>query len=113
MKILLKFLLIISIVFQSVLINAQTGKPLFTAPIGVQAYTFRRSMPNDVAKVLDTMKMMGFTELEGGNGRLSVEEFKKLCNDRGIKIPSMGVGYEQLVSAPDSIAWKAKALGAS
>lgn len=113
MKIIIKFLLITTLLFQTALINAQTGRPLFTAPLGVQAYTFRRSMPNDVAKVLDTLKMMGFTELEGGNGRLSPEEFKKLCNDRGISIPSMGIGYEQLVAAPDSIAWRARALGAS
>ena len=103
MNIFIKFLLIISLVFQSALINAQTGKPLFTASIGVQAYTFRRSISNDVAKVLDTLKMMGFTELEGGNGSLSPEEFKKLCNDRGITLPSMGVGYEQLVKSPDSM----------
>ena len=30
-------------------------KPLYTAPFGVQAYTFRRSFPIDVAKTLDTI----------------------------------------------------------
>ena len=64
-------------------------KPLYTAPLGIQAYTFRRSFPIDPAKVLDTIKMMGFTEIEGGGGRgLSHEEFKKLCDERGISIPS-------------------------
>lgn len=87
-------------------------KPLYTAPFGVQTYTFRRSIGNDPAKVLDTIKMMGFTEVEGGGGRISPEDFKKLCDERGISIPSTGADYGQLVRAPDSVAMRAKALGA-
>ena len=87
-------------------------KPLYTAPLGVQAYTFRKSFPIDVAKTLDTIKMMGFTEIEGGGGRMSPQEFKRLCDERGISIPSTGASYEQLVKSPDSVAYKAKILGA-
>ena len=87
-------------------------KPLYTAPFGVQTYTFRRSIGNDPAKVLDTIKMMGFTEVEGGGGRISPEDFKKLCDERGISIPSTGADYGQLVRAPDSVVMRAKALGA-
>jgi sugar phosphate isomerase/epimerase len=87
-------------------------KPLYTAPLGVQTYTFRRSIGNDPAKVLDTIKMLGFTEVEGGGGRTSPEDFKKLCDERGITIPSTGADYGQLVSAPDSVVMRAKALGA-
>jgi sugar phosphate isomerase/epimerase len=91
---------------------AQTGKPLYTAPLGVQAYTFRKSFPIDVAKTLDTIKMMGFTEIEGGGGKMPPAEFKKLCNDRGISIPSTGGDYNALVRNPDSLAEIAKTLGA-
>ena len=63
-------------------------KPLYTAPLGVQAYTFRHAFPEDVAATLDTIKMMGFTEIEGGGGRMAPEEFRKLCEERGISIPS-------------------------
>jgi sugar phosphate isomerase/epimerase len=90
-------------------------KPLFTAPLGVQTYTFRRSIGADPAKVLDTIKMMGFTEIEGGGGRMAPAEFKKLCDERGISIPSTGAGYEQLVRSReslDSIISRAKILGA-
>jgi len=87
-------------------------KPLYTAPLGVQAYTFRHSFPKDVAATLDTIKMMGFTELEGGGGRMAPEEFRKMCEERGISIPSTGAGYEQLVKDPKEIADRAKALGA-
>ena len=93
-------------------LKAQPGKPLYTAPLGVQTFTFRKSFPNSVEKTLDTIKMLGFTEIEGGGGKLSPEEFKKLCDARGIKIPSTGAGFEQLMSSPDSVAMRAKALGA-
>lgn len=87
-------------------------KPLYTAPLGVQAYTFRHSFPNGVAETLDTIKMMGFTELEGGGGRIPPEEFRKMCEERGISIPATGTGYEQLVKDPQGVADRAKALGA-
>lgn len=91
---------------------AQKGKPLYTASLGVEAYTFRKSFPIDAAKTLDTIKMMGFTEIEGGGGRMPPEEFKKLCDERGISIPATGAGYEELVKSPDSVVYRAKALGA-
>ena len=91
---------------------ASAQKPLYTAPLGVQTYTFRRSIGNDPAKVLDTIKMLGFTEVEGGGGWIAPEDFKKLCDERGISIPSTGADYGQLVSAPDSVVMRAKALGA-
>jgi sugar phosphate isomerase/epimerase len=94
----------------SEIVSAQ--KPLYTAPLGVQTYTFRRSIGDDPAKVLDTIKMLGFTEVEGGGGRIAPEDFKKLCDERGISIPSTGADYGQLVRAPDSVVMRAKTLGA-
>jgi sugar phosphate isomerase/epimerase len=91
---------------------AQKDKPLFTAPIGIAPYTFRKHFPNGVAGTLDTIKMMGFTEIEGGGGRMSPEEYKKLCDERGLSIPSFGTGYDQVVKNPDSVIWRAKIFGA-
>ncbi len=104
--------LVLTCLFFTETIFAQKDNPLYTAPLGVQAYTFRKSFPIDVAKTLDTIKMMGFTEMEGGGNRMSPETFKKLCDERGISIPSTGAGYEELVRAPDSVAYRAKLLGA-
>ncbi|HEU4861978.1 MAG TPA: hypothetical protein VFT15_19175, partial [Chitinophagaceae bacterium] len=82
-------------------------EPLYTAPFGVQTYSFRRSIGKDPAKVLDTIKMMGITEIEGGGGGgISLQEFKKLCDDRGISIPSTGAGYDQLVNKTDSVVYR-------
>ena len=90
-----------------------TKNALYTAPFGVQAYTFRRSFPNGVEATLDSIKRMGFTEIEGSGGKMAPEEFKKLCNERGITIPSTGAGYEELVKDSAGVAAKAKALGAT
>src|SRR6185436_1794779 len=105
--------LILTLLFFISLVNetASAQKPLYTAPLGVQTYTFRRSIGNDPAKVLDTIKMLGFTEVEGGGGRIAPGDFKKLCDERGISIPSTGADYGQLVKAPDSVVMRAKALG--
>ena len=105
------------VAFASVLINysvvfGQNTKPLYVAPLGVQAYTFRKSFPINVAKTLDTIKMMGFTEIEGGGNGMSPVDFRKLCDDRGISIPSTGAGYDELIKYPDSIIYRAKILGA-
>jgi sugar phosphate isomerase/epimerase len=88
------------------------SKPLYTAAFGVQTYTFRRSFPNGVAATLDSIKAMGFTEVEGIMGKISPEEFKKLCDERGLSIPSTGAGYDDLVKDPMKIVKDAKALGA-
>src|SRR5262245_3099735 len=88
-------------------------KPLYTAPLGVQGYTFRKSFPNGIAETLDTIKMLGITELEGGGGKMPPEEFKKLCDERGISIPSSGAPYEAFVKDAAGIAERAKILGAT
>jgi sugar phosphate isomerase/epimerase len=56
---------------------------------------------------------MGFKEMEGGGGRMPPEEFRKLCDSKGISIPSMGVGYEFMNKYPDSVAYLAKIFGSA
>ena len=88
-------------------------KKLYTYPLGVQAYTFRNHFPKGVEQTLDIIQKMGFTELEGGPQKgQTAAEFKKMCNDRGISIPSTGCSFEELQKNPQAVADKAKALGA-
>jgi len=105
-----QILAFLAILFLNEIASAQ--KALYTAPLGVQTYTFRRSIGTDPVKVLDSIKKLGFTEIEGGGGRMHPAEFRKLCDERGITIPSTGAGYEDLVNKIDSVVWRAKMLGA-
>lgn len=94
--------------------DLQSQKSLYKYPIGAQAYTFRRSFPINAIATLDSIQMMGITEIEGGAPKgMSPEQFRKLCADRGISIPSTGAGYEQLVKDPMEIVKTAKILGAT
>jgi sugar phosphate isomerase/epimerase len=107
------FILILSfLLFAPQLLFAQQSKLVYTAPIGVQAYTFRRSFPVSISKTLDTIKMMGITEMETTAHGLPPEEFRKMCNERGITIPSTEADYQQLLTSADSVAHVAKVLGA-
>jgi sugar phosphate isomerase/epimerase len=108
-------LILWAIIFNdSSLLLAQSGKPLYTFPFGVQAYTYRNSFPHGVEATLDTIQALGITEIEGGVPKgMTAEQYRKLVNDRGISIPSTGAGYEQLVKDPMDVIQRAKALGAS
>jgi len=88
--------------------EVSVSDPLFTAALGIQPYSFRRSFPNGVAETLDTIKNMGFTEVEGRNGDVDPTEYKKLCDERGLSIPAMGTSYENLVNNIDAVIEEAK-----
>jgi len=61
---------------------------------------------------LDRIQKMGITKIEGDGGKIPPEEFKKLCNERGISIPSTGAQFQELIDDPEAIVTKAKKLGA-
>lgn len=93
---------------------AQTGKPLFTGIIGVESYTYRNSFPANLVATLDTIKSLGMLEIEGPNPKTSTPgEFKKLLDERGIKMPSLGADYDAIVKDPESFIKLAKFFGAS
>lgn len=93
-------------------ILAQSKKQLFTAPIGVQAYTYRNSFPINTAATLDTIKSLGITEMEGPNPKnVAPEEFKKMLEERGISMPSMGADYGAITKDPEPFIKLAKLFG--
>jgi sugar phosphate isomerase/epimerase len=96
----------------STILPAQKQKPLYTAPLGIEAYTFRVGFAMDPISTLDTIQRLGFTEMEGNSAGMPPSTFKTLCEARGIEFESLGVGYDQLIKAPDSVAALAKILGA-
>jgi sugar phosphate isomerase/epimerase len=93
---------------------SQTGNPLFTNAIGVQAYTYRSSFPSRIIPVLDSVKALGITEMEGPNPKnIAPEEFKKLLKERGITMPSIGADYGLISRDPYQIVSLAKLFGAT
>jgi sugar phosphate isomerase/epimerase len=91
---------------------AQKSKPIFTNAIGIQAYTYRNSFPNGVAAVLDSVKALGITEMEGPNPKnISPQEFKKLLDERHITMPSIGVDYNMISQSPEDVVKLAKVFG--
>jgi sugar phosphate isomerase/epimerase len=92
---------------------AQSGKPLFTNAIGVQMYTYRNSFANGMAAVLDTIKSLGITEIEGGNPKnITPDEFKKMLADRNITMPSIGADYVAITKDAEPTIKTAKFYGA-
>lgn len=97
---------------QTTAIAQESDELLFTEKLGIAPFTFRRSFPNGVAATLDTIQSMGFTEIEGGGGRMDAHEYKKLCDERGLSIPSLGSGYDNLLNDPQPTIDRAKIYGA-
>ena len=95
-------------------LTAQGQKGLFQGEIGLQTYTFRNSFPRGVEATLDTIKSLGFTELEANPPKgVSHEDFRKMCDARGLKIVATGAGYEELVKDPMQVVKNARILGSS
>ncbi len=114
MKNFLLLVIALTLIFPSCSTSSKIGKvgtPIFVAPVGVQAYSFRNYFPKDVPGTLDRIQAMGIKEIEGGAGKIAPEDYKKMCADRGISIPSTGANFKQLAEDPMSIAKTAKALG--
>ncbi len=94
--------------------SQNSGEPLFTDDLGVQMYSFRNVIPEiGIEATLDYIRDHGMTEIEGGPGDLSPEEFRALCDERGIRIPSTGAGYQQLIENPHEVIERAKILGSN
>lgn len=109
-----KLVLSLFLLLGAVVVFAQKGKPLFKAPFGVQAYTFRKQFPKGVAATLDTIKMLGFTELETSGAKgMSATTYRQLCDERGITIPSVGADFTTLAQNPQELVDLAKTFGAS
>ncbi|MES2060888.1 MAG: sugar phosphate isomerase/epimerase [Bacteroidota bacterium] len=98
--------------FVTVSCSAQKNKPLFDMPLGVQAYTYRASFPNGVTATLDSVKALGITEMEGPNPKnIGPEEFKKMLDERGISMPSIGLDYNIVATTPLEAVRLAKIFG--
>ena len=96
----------------SICTNLLAQKPLYSFEIGVQAYTYRNWFPENCAATLDTIQKLGITEMEGGTIKgVSPEQFRKMCDERNIKIVGTGGDYNELVKSTVQTIADAKIYG--
>ena len=83
-------------------------------PVGLQMWSLREYLPNDLPGTLAKVRAMGFREVEGaGLWKRPVAELKAALDTAGLRCQSAHTGFERLRDdAPGAFA-EAKALGAS
>lgn len=81
--------------------------------IGVQLYSFRNVMKQDVKGTLAKVKAMGFTEVEAaGYDWASAKEFRQMLDEAGLRCISFFADYARLNGEFESVVRDAKALDA-
>lgn len=69
----------------------------FLGPVGLQLYSFRSILREDVEKGLKTASEMGFRYVEGANSYgLSIEAYKALLDQYGLETPVAGGSFDDL-----------------
>jgi sugar phosphate isomerase/epimerase len=92
-------------------LEAQKGS-IFSAPLGMQSYTYRKQMPKEVEKTLDLMSSLGIKELEGGiPAGYTAETFLEALSKRGISLKSTGASFDDLQNKPELVLNRCKELG--
>lgn len=85
-----------------------------TQRIGLQLYSLRDYVEEDVAGMLRKVKVCGFTAVEfAGYYGLPAEELKALVDEIGLEPYSSHVAYELIESKPEEVIAYSKALGLS
>ncbi|UFH54135.1 sugar phosphate isomerase/epimerase [Spirosoma sp. KNUC1025] len=83
------------------------------APVGLGLYSFRNQFSKDVPGTMTQVKQMGFREVEvAGTYGLSAPDFRKILDQNGVKVISVGASFEDLDNNVPKILTEAKALGA-
>ncbi|HET6569389.1 MAG TPA: TIM barrel protein [Rhodothermales bacterium] len=84
----------------------------FKGPLGLQLWSVRDSMENDVPGTLQKVHDWGFREVEmAGTYGLSAQQFKQALDNAGIQATSMHVDYNLLRDSLDKVVSDAKTLG--
>jgi sugar phosphate isomerase/epimerase len=84
----------------------------FSRPLGLQLYSLRRQAAKDLPQTLAQVRELGFVELEvGGSYGRTMDEFRRMLSDHGLKATSMGAGWNQLAKSTNQAADDARTLG--
>ncbi len=94
-------------------VSAAAGPKVGGKPVGLQLYSLRKELPQDVPGTLAKIRAMGFEEVEGGSTYdLGIDGFKAAVSKAGLKVTSEHHGYEQWRDDAAGVLKQAKTLGA-
>jgi sugar phosphate isomerase/epimerase len=86
--------------------------PAAAESFGLQLYSLRKLLASDLPKGLETVRALGFTEVElAGTGTLSAAEYLKHLRERGLHPVSGHFSYEKLAVDLSAAIAEAKTLG--
>jgi sugar phosphate isomerase/epimerase len=86
---------------------------LMAQEIGLELYSLRNQLKTDVPGTLAKIKSWNIHELEGGGTYgLPMEEYKKLLQQNGLNMISVGADFDALSKDPQPAIDEAKAFGA-
>lgn len=81
-------------------------------PLGLQLYTVRELMEQDVVATLELVAGIGYQEVEfAGYFDIPPEEMKKHLADAGLDAPSTHIGYEEFARDAEAVVDHALAVG--
>ena len=82
--------------------------------IGLQLYSLRKQMENNVEQALARVRSWGITDVEGGGALYghNISEFRQMLDSHNIDIVSVDTSLEEIRDNPIGAAYKAKYYGA-
>jgi len=93
--------------------SCMAAEPLLRRPPGMVSYTYREPFKTDIPGTLDAIRRLGVRDIEFSNlFGTTAAVIRRLLDERGMTCSSYGVGYEQLMKSPDTVAADATILGA-
>ncbi len=93
---------------------APEAKMTFGAPIGLQLWSLRAQLPQDLEGSLRKVRQWGIVEIQSaGTAGRSTEAFRAALDAAGLRCRSSHVGFEDLAKDFTGVARTARALGAT
>lgn len=94
------------------MVEAFTFSGDFDGPLGLQLYSIRDSLQNDVSGTLAWVRDQGFQEVElAGTYGLTPERFRQELDNAGLRATSMHTGYERFRDSTQVVLDEAEIFG--
>uniref|UniRef100_UPI003B594B5B sugar phosphate isomerase/epimerase family protein n=1 Tax=Shewanella gaetbuli TaxID=220752 RepID=UPI003B594B5B len=99
----------------SVVIGAAMPTMSFSHEVGLQLYSLRNQMEQDMSKAFNTVNSWGIKSVEGGGMLfgMPVDEYKALLSKNNMSIVSVDTNYEELRDNPMAVVYKARFYGSN